>query len=454
MTVKYQTSTETTMDIDDGSGGYKHLLMNGSKLQYSVHALRNSPFRVSTLFLGLMCAILVAGVIGQSIHYWKVDKDNQKKLEDVGGEKTELQSQLKTVQNEKKNLEVSHEQLQQGYNYVSKSTTQIKTNNELLKAEANKLKESQSKLQESNNALNKELEQLKATKEQLQTNNDALLTAKDLLQTKYESVSKSKIVLQTNYDTTIKERDNLQNRFNNATRSREKVQMSYNGLIKDIEHLQSRYNSSASQRDNIASSHKNLTLEKENLQAVYNTLAKATDELMASYNSTIEEKKYLESRVKNLTAERDLQRAEIDQLQATVIKLNGSQGKVCPSSWKKFENNCYYSSSSKESWYQSRNYCQGKGADLVIINTKEEMVFVNGLFTSKQEIWIGLTDEGVEGQWKWVDGTALSLEYWADGQPNSYHGDQDCGEFWCRSSGKAEWNDEKCSSQRYWVCEM
>ncbi|XP_019745043.1 CD209 antigen-like isoform X1 [Hippocampus comes] len=462
MTVKYQTSTETAMDIDDGNGGYKHLIMNGSKLKYSVYALRNSPFRAATLILGLMCVVLVAGVIGQSVHYWKVGKDNQRKLEVVGGEKDKLQSQLKTVQNEKKNLDVSHEHLQQSYNFIYKRTNQIQANNDLLKSEANQLKDSQSKLQASNAALKKDLEQLKSSQEQLQTNNDALSTAKDLLQTKYESIGKSKNVLQANYDSVIKERDNLQNKFNNVTRSKEKLQMSYNVLIKDIEHLQVRYTSSSNERDTIASSHQNLTLEKETLQAIYTTLAKATDELMASYNSTVEEKMFLESRLKNVTAERDLQRveisnmsAEVEQLRATVTRLNATiKDKVCQSGWKKFENSCYFTSTSKKTWYLSRNYCQGKGADLVIINSKAEMVFINGLFSINKEVWIGLTDEGVEGQWKWVDGTAMTLSYWADGQPNSYNGNQDCGEFWYRSSGNAEWNDEKCSSQRYWVCEM
>ncbi|XP_061625950.1 CD209 antigen-like isoform X2 [Phyllopteryx taeniolatus] len=450
------------MDMDDGNGGYKRLLVDGSKLKLSVYALRNSPFRAATLFLGLLCIILLVGVIGQSVHHWKVDKDNQKTLDAARGEKDSLQSNLKSVQNEKRNLEVNHDHLQQSYNYISKSTTQIQTNNNLLTAEANQLKQSQSKLQASNAALNKELEQLKASKEQLQTNNDALSTAKDLLQTQYESLGKRKNVLQANYDSVIKERDNLQNKFNNATRSKEKQQMSYNSLIKDIEHLQERYNASSSERDNIASSHQNLTLEKENLQATYTTLAKATDELLASYNSAIEEKKYLESCLKNVTEERDLQRmeisnmsAEVDQLRAEVTRLNATViDKVCPSGWKKFGKSCYFVSSSKKTWYLSRNNCQGNGADLVIINSNEEMQYINGLFSNNKEVWMGLTDEGVEGQWKWVDGTPLTLKFWADGQPNSYNGNQDCGEFWHRSHGMAEWNDEKCSSMRYWVCEM
>nr|XP_057939257.1 CD209 antigen-like protein C [Doryrhamphus excisus] len=202
--------------------------------------------------------------------------------------------------------------------------------------------------------------------------------------------------------------------------------------------------------------------DHENLQATDATLSKSTDKLLASYNSTVEDKQELEKTLRNVTADRDLQRivitnltAEVEQLRAAITVLNATKVKTCPSNWKKFETSCYYSSSlAKKTWYLSRNYCQGNGADLVIINSKEEMEFVNGLFTNNKEVWMGLTDEGVEGQWKWVDGTSLTTAYWADSQPNSYNGNQDCAEFWHRSSGKAEWNDEKCSSHRYWVCEM
>ncbi|XP_054635975.1 CD209 antigen-like [Dunckerocampus dactyliophorus] len=462
MTVKYQTSAVTTMEIEDETGGFKHLLMDGTKLRHSVYALKNSPFRAATLVLGLLCVVLATGLIAQSVHYWGVNKDTQNKLEATRMEKDNLQENLKSVRNEKRNLVTSQEQLQQNFNYVSKMKTQMQTNNNLLTAETKQLKESQSQLQASNAALNKELKQLKANKEQLQTNNDALSTGRDLLQQKYDSLVKSKTTLQTNYDTATKERDHLQNKFNNATRSKEKLQVSYNSLIKDVEHLQERYMTSSNEKDHLASSHQNLTLEKANLQATYTTLSKATDELLASYNSTVEEKQELEKTLKNVTEERDLQRmiitnltAEVEQLRASITILNATKAKICPSNWKKFETSCYYSSSlSKKTWYLSRSYCQGNGADLVIINSQEEMEFVNGLFSNNKEVWIGLTDQGVEGQWKWVDGTSLTTAYWADSQPNSYNGDQDCVEFWHRSSGKAEWNDEKCSSQRYWVCEM
>lgn len=83
------------------------------------------------------------------------------------------------------------------------------------------------------------------------------------------------------------------------------------------------------------------------------------------------------------------------------------------------------------------------------------MNFINGLYGADQEVWIGLTDDGVEGQWKWVDGTPLNLTFWGSGQPNSYNGrEQDCVEFWHRASGKGEWNDENCKLEQNWICEM
>ncbi|XP_057698485.1 C-type lectin domain family 4 member M-like isoform X2 [Corythoichthys intestinalis] len=462
MTVKYQTSTETTMDIDDGNLGNKHLFMDGSKFQNFVHALRNSPVRVAALALGFLCVVLVAGLIGQSVHCRKVGNENQNKFEAVTGEMDNLQSNLKTAQNEKKNLEITHDHLQQNYNNTSNSKYQMNNTNSQISEEVIKLKQSESTLQASNTALSKELEELKASKEKCQTNNEALSTAKDSLQTKYDSIARSKNDLQANFDTVTKERDNLQNQFNNATRSKEKLQNDYNSLIKDIEHLEERYRASSSERDSIASSHQNLTMEKENLQATYTTLSKATDKLLASYNSVIEEKKYLESCLKNVTAERDLQSVEIssmssvvDHLRATVTRLNTTT-KVCPSNWKKFDTSCYFASKTKDTWYSSRDFCKNKKAHLVIINSHEEMKFVNNLFSSPgiEKIWIGLTDQGVEGHWVWMDGTPLSLQFWAVGQPNRYSDNQDCGEFWYRSSGNAEWNDANCSSYRYWVCEM
>ena len=52
------------------------------------------------------------------------------------------------------------------------------------------------------------------------------------------------------------------------------------------------------------------------------------------------------------------------------------EGKLCPEGWRRFGCSCYYKSTEKKTWSQSRRLCQERGADLVIINSKEEQVGV------------------------------------------------------------------------------
>uniref|UniRef100_A0AAX7TC35 C-type lectin domain-containing protein n=1 Tax=Astatotilapia calliptera TaxID=8154 RepID=A0AAX7TC35_ASTCA len=112
------------------------------------------------------------------------------------------------------------------------------------------------------------------------------------------------------------------------------------------------------------------------------------------------------------------------QLQEEVKKLKEKIEEKCPEEWTRFGCSCYFKSTVSETWSDSRRACQDKGADLVMINSKEEQEFVSkfGGFS-----WIGLRAKQTSGrskwEWEWVDGSALTETFrgtaWSD--PYSGH---------------------------------
>ncbi|KAI4901336.1 hypothetical protein NFI96_020770 [Prochilodus magdalenae] len=129
--------------------------------------------------------------------------------------------------------------------------------------------------------------------------------------------------------------------------------------------------------------------------------------------------------------------------------LRAEQGQRC------FRNSFYYTSTEKKSWNKSRQYCTDKGADLVIINSREEQDFLSKAF-GHTEAWIGLTDIDREEVWRWVDGSALTTEFWWTGEPNNYEGDEDCAITHysrARSAGVSTWNDYPCHLSVAGICE-
>ncbi|KAM6941164.1 uncharacterized protein PEZ65_003242 [Lycodopsis pacificus] len=459
MTVEYRSSTVTNMDVDNSNVGYRQLLGDGSKLRYSVYALRNSPFRAATVVLGLLCVLLMLGVIGQSVHYRKVEQDHQNNLKAAINEKEKVQENLKKVQNNVKKLETSRSQLEQSNKVLSTRKEQIQTNIRLLTENTNALQLSQSTLKASNTAFSKEIGELKADIDLLQNNSKAVSTAKELLEDRYDSVLKRKNEVQASFESVTNDKNNLQNKLNNVTRAREHLQLSYNDLIQKVEHLQVSYNVSNSEKEKIESSHQTLTMSKATLQDSCKLLSNARDELQVSYASLVQEKEELESSCKNAIVERDQLKAKNDNLTAVQAELEKlkkiASAKKCPSGWTRSDYSCYFTSAGKSNWTLGREYCKSKGADLAVVKSQEEMLFINGLYASDKEVWIGLTDGGIEGQWKWVDGTPMTTTFWGKNQPNSLAGrNQDCVEFWHSAKGKGTWNDEMCNIEQQFICEM
>ncbi|KAM7418317.1 hypothetical protein PAMA_015775 [Pampus argenteus] len=123
----------------------------------------------------------------------------------------------------------------------------------------------------------------------------------------------------------------------------------------------------------------------------------------------------------------------------------------CPQNWLIFGSSCYYISSERRSWDDSRQDCVQRHADLVIINSRLEQAFLTGFAMAA---WVGMTDREEEGTWIWVDGTPVNKNrlQWARGQPDGANGGEDCGEL-RTMRGFIGLNDLNCTARIQWICE-
>ncbi|XP_034549099.1 CD209 antigen-like protein E [Notolabrus celidotus] len=147
--------------------------------------------------------------------------------------------------------------------------------------------------------------------------------------------------------------------------------------------------------------------------------------------------------------------ASDNQLSTLTEKLQCLK-KTCPNGWKMFGCSCYLFSIKAGSWNMSRKECRARGADLVVINSLEEQLFVTD--AKEKSTWIGLSDKDNEGTWKWTDGTLLTLSFWHKRQPDNGGGDPRYGEEDCVHlvDGRTQvknWNDMACHRTLYWICE-
>ncbi|CAL8253682.1 unnamed protein product [Arctogadus glacialis] len=160
--------------------------------------------------------------------------------------------------------------------------------------------------------------------------------------------------------------------------------------------------------------------------------------------------KYKTDMEKTISMDRDM-----EQLLLTLKNLTEQRDALlckqeCPNGWKKFGCKCYKTSDTYQSWNKSREFCVSHGADLVVVDSKEEMDFISELYGY---YWLGATDEASEGTWRWVDGTVLLLDdpFWSGGGPQGGEGKNCLGNVWKQNQYK--WEDRSCEESIKAFCE-
>ncbi|KAM3612614.1 uncharacterized protein V6R79_011289 [Siganus canaliculatus] len=373
--------------------------------------------RCLNVSLVLLCAVLLAANLGQIIYYEIISRvasaDStqaghphgarlQSTSEALTSERKELEARLTNLTNEKDQLEHDYHSLTAERNEFKVSLDRVTSERDLIQARYNASKQDGDQLQAS-------YEDVQRNLQRFQSSYRDLTTSREQLQTNFTDLQRQRGVLQT----TVRQ---LQSSYSLEKNSKEQLQRNYNALQSSKVLLQKQYDSLLKDRSQLQTSSRSLQQEKQRL--------------LAEYYSVV---------------------ATRDQLQK---KMDRVRRKRCQTGWMKFDISCYFVSSEKKNWTTSREDCITRGADLVVVDDREEQTFINKLTKSANNVWIGLHDTLQEGTWMWVDGTPVNITFWQAGQPNSFNGNQDCGELVSKSPGVGEWNDDGCFAEQIFVCEQ
>ena len=108
-----------------------------------------------------------------------------------------------------------------------------------------------------------------------------------------------------------------------------------------------------------------------------------------------------------------------------------------------FEDHYYLVFDFQVSWEKAVAISESENGHLVTINNARENLFVSDLARERGlgVYWIGLTDEGTEGTFRWITGEPLIYQNWASGEPNN---DADNEHFVeTGTDGDGRWNDRR-----------
>uniref|UniRef100_A0AAR2LYV0 C-type lectin domain-containing protein n=1 Tax=Pygocentrus nattereri TaxID=42514 RepID=A0AAR2LYV0_PYGNA len=203
-----------------------------------------------------------------------------------------------------------------------------------------------------------------------------------------------------------KERDQLQTSNTNPTKERDQLQTSNTKLTKERDQLQTSNTKLTKERDQLQTKYTNLSKERDQLQTSNTKLTKERDQLQTRYTNLTKERDQLQTRYTILTKERDQLQTERDGFSEKNSEL---ERLINQPGWRYFSCSLYYISTDRKSWDESRQDCRARGADLLIINSREEQDFTEKL-RGGQTAWIGLSYRLIEGVWRWgwVDDSAVT----------------------------------------------
>ncbi|XP_066269121.1 CD209 antigen-like protein E [Branchiostoma lanceolatum] len=117
-----------------------------------------------------------------------------------------------------------------------------------------------------------------------------------------------------------------------------------------------------------------------------------------------------------------------------------------------FDGSCFTVSKTTATFTEAEGYCAEGGGILAIeLDHVVHDFFVQLLSVPNKDVWIGLTDRDMEGQFVWADGTPISFyRNWAPGEPNGDN-TKNCVHLWPEANFR--WDDMPCETDLFYICQ-
>lgn len=104
-------------------------------------------------------------------------------------------------------------------------------------------------------------------------------------------------------------------------------------------------------------------------------------------------------------------------------------------------------------WDQAKTYCEGLGGHLATVTSQGEDDICYQLWKNSgaKACWLGATDSGLEGIWKWITNESWNYSNWGGNEPNGGTGENVLNYYGDYSDGR--WNDCAADEEFPFICE-
>ena len=123
----------------------------------------------------------------------------------------------------------------------------------------------------------------------------------------------------------------------------------------------------------------------------------------------------------------------------------------CDDGWIKFQESCYLRVNDRMKWLNAQETCEEKEANLVTVNSEDEMIFLGSIMGSKGS-WIGLKIKAKSIDLLWSSGETSDYRNWAKAGPKRKSRLPRCIQMAEKRKG-LKWRATRCSVKYRFICE-